>query len=53
MNGFNFNANITHTYELSFNVSTVDFNPLPIEWLQCKHYWDPKCVHSSLKLAKY
>ena len=28
MNGFNFNANITHTYELSFNASTVDFNSL-------------------------
>jgi len=26
MNGFSFNANITHMYELSFNVSTVDFN---------------------------
>jgi len=28
MNGFNFNANITYTYELSFIASTVDFNSL-------------------------
>jgi len=28
-------------------------NPYANEWLQCKHYWDPKFVHSSLKLATY
>ena len=27
-NGFSFNANTTHMYEFSFNVSTIDFNPL-------------------------
>ena len=28
MNRFNYNANITHMYELSFNASTVDFNSI-------------------------
>jgi len=25
------------------------------EWysFKCKHFWDPKCVHSPLKLATY
>jgi len=27
--------------------------PYANEWFQCKHYWDPKCVHSSLKLEIY
>ena len=29
MNGFSFNANTTHMYGFSLNVSTIDFNPLP------------------------
>ena len=29
MNGFGFNVNTTHMYGFSFNVSTIDFNPLP------------------------
>ena len=28
MNGFSFNVNPTHIYGFSFNVSTIDFNPL-------------------------
>ena len=29
--------------------------PYANEWVyfQCKHYWDPKCVHSALKLVTY
>ena len=27
--------------------------PYANEWLQCKHYWDLKCVQNSLKLVTY
>jgi len=53
MNGLNLTQTLRIYTSLVFMYPQMILTPYPNEWPQCKHYWDPKCVHSSLKLETY